>query len=319
MASIAAFSLVAGHYAVWLALWVASAVGGTMTSPIVWIAAINGVFDKGRSMATAVVLSGTGITMFIGPSAARYLVDSFGWQQAFQLLALIWGGISLAMTVLFFHDNRPIGARAKASETAPPQRSALGALLLSGKFIRLALAVFAVILVFSAVVINLAPVLVEAGLTRAGAAGVAGLAGLASIAGKLSAGTLFDRVRPVVMTTGAMLAMGIACLLTIAVNGNTALAVAACIFMGLASGATVTIMVCLIGRIFRAEDFGTIYGALMSVMGLSSIVGPVLAGVIFDAYRSYAPLLWAGVAVAAGAAVLLGSLAPGRTAADSNT
>ena len=62
-----------------------------------------------------------------------------------------------------------------------------------------------------------------------------------------------------------------------------------------------------------------ISGALMSVMGLSSIVGPVLAGVIFDAYRSYAPLLWAGVAVAAGAAVLLGSLAPGKPAADSNT
>ncbi len=177
------------------------------------------------------------------------------------------------------------------------------------------MAVFTVILVFSALVINLAPVLVEAGLTRTGAAAIAGLAGLASIAGKLSAGTLFDRAPPVAMTTGAMAAMGIACLLTIAVDGSTVLAVVACTFMGLASGATVTILVCLIGRIFRAEDFGTIYGACMSVMGLSSIVGPVMAGVIFDAFHSYEPLLWAGVAVAAAGAGLLGSLAPRRDVA----
>ena len=72
---------------------------------------------------------------------------------------------------------------------------------------------FAVILIFSALVINLAPILVEAGLTRTGAAGIAGLAGLASIAGKLSAGTLFDRLPPVAMTSGAMAAMGLACLL----------------------------------------------------------------------------------------------------------
>ncbi len=108
--SIAGFSLVAGNYAAWLGIWVVSAIGGTMTSPIVWIAAINGVFDKGRSMATGVVLSGTGISMFLGPPVARYLVDNFGWQHAFQLQALIWGGISLAMTVLFFHDSRPVGA-----------------------------------------------------------------------------------------------------------------------------------------------------------------------------------------------------------------
>ena len=68
-------------------------------------------------------------------------------------------------------------------------------------------------------------------------------------------------------------------------------------------------MSCLTRHAFRAADFGTVYGALSSVMGFAGIAAPLIAGRAYDLTGSYRGMLLAGMGIAAIAALLLYSIA----------
>jgi MFS family permease len=92
----------------------------------------------------------------------------------------------------------------------------------------------------------------------------------------------------------------------------------ACFALGAASGSTMTVTACLTTRLFRSQDFGTVYGTLLSVMALAGIVGPLLAGVVYDSFGSYRNLIWLGLAVAVVASVLLALAGRAGSAAEAS-
>jgi predicted MFS family arabinose efflux permease len=306
--SVAALSLTSGDVRLWLLLWGLYAITAGLIAPTVWIAAVSGAFPRGLNLAMSVVLCGAGLATVVGPIASRWLIDAFGWRPAFQLLGLSWGGVSLALTLAFFFDRRPGRAAAGPAHAAAPSGSKLLKLLGSPAFLTLAAAIFGVTAAMSSLLINLSPLLVDGGTSRAQAANIASLAGLGMILGKLSVGWLFEHVRPLVVTTGTMVALGLACLLFQHVGWGDAPAMAAALALGLSIGGMMAITACMTARLFAQEDFGTVYGSLVSAMALGGIVGPVAAGYTYDVFKSYDVLLWAGVGAAAGAAVLLGVL-----------
>jgi MFS family permease len=101
----------------------------------------------------------------------------------------------------------------------------------------------------------------------------------------------------------------VACMMLAPLGDQTFLAIAACLTLGLSSGAMLTMLAC-VSRTYFPGQFGLVFGALMSVMALGAASGPTVAGMIHDQIGSYGPIYWYGVAVAGISTLILRTLKP---------
>jgi MFS family permease len=307
--SMAAFSLADGSHTVWILLWCFQAVATSIAGPTVWISVLNSRFTKYRSFAIGIAMCGAGLAAGLAPPMMRLLIDTFNWHVAYQLMGLFWSGSCVVMTLFFFFDDRPRRGGADGKPGGRPVRN-MRSLLLSTTFLKIGVSMFLLMGSISAFMIHLSPILVDKGFSLEAAAGLAGIGGVGTLLGKLSVGWLFDRVRQNLVIIGLTLDFSLACLLLALSGGGTSINLIACIVMGAAGGAILTISACLATRFFPAEDFGVVFGALASLMALSGALAPSGASMIHDATGAYTPAFWIGIAVAIASAALLMTLAP---------
>lgn len=311
--AIAAFSLATENVAGWIGLWCLHALASALVAPTIWLAVVSAAFERNRSLAIAICLSGTAIGSGFGPLVARFLLDAFDWRTAFQLLGLLWTMPALLLTAFFFFDRRP---RTSAGSGEPKAlehgKEPLSPVLLSPTFIKLAVAIAVTGTAGSAFSIHLVPALSDKGISLAHAATLAGIAGLSSIPGKLAAGALFDRYGAARIATLIMSLFAAASMLFAIQIGGASVALAACVLFGISTGATFALGAVLTTKLFNASVFGVVYGTLMSIYAVAAAVGPLGISAVFDISGSYSPAFWAGVGAAALAAVLLSNLTPVR-------
>ena len=310
-AGIAAFSLATPSLGVWIALWAFHSGVGALVGPTVWLAVVSHAFERHRSLAIAIALCGNNLSTAFGPGLARILLDEFGWRMSFQLLAACWIGPVLVLALLVFFDRRPRTAPAvSAAAEKPPEPERLRAVFGSGLFIRIAMATLLVTMAASAYSIHLSPALGEKGLSLAAAALVAGFAGLAAVPGKLATGWLFARTGPGVLAAAFMAMLAAAAMLMATPSDSLVLALAASGLLGIAGGASLTLVTVLVSRYFPSAVFGVVYGTVMSITALAAAIGPLAASLIYDAAGAYAPAFWVGVPMALVAALLMQRLRP---------
>lgn len=304
-----------GNIYFWWSAWSIYALGSVMAGTTVWMASVTGAFVIGRSMALAIVLCGLGISSTVAPPLTRFLIDAYGWQTAFNLLALYWGGTCLTLTLLFFHDMRPKPNERVHNQQRSGTTSAILTLVANHAFVKFSLAVFFIMTIITVVMLNLSPILVLQGIEIRDAAQFSSLAGGGAIAGKLVAGYLFNRIRPDVLTGATMLCLASACLLLDQVPFGMTSVVVACLLIGTSAGSMVTIMACVTTRAFKPEEFGTVFGSLAAVMACAGITAPIIGGLTQDIWGSYAVPLRVGAALALFSGLLLRSLTrPDRAA-----
>lgn len=308
--SLASFSLATGNFALWLGLWTIYAFANALIGPILWTAVISGTFDRFRSIAIAITLCGTNVGTALAPTAARLLLDEFGWRTAFQLLAMIWVGPALLLVLFFFVDRRDAPAGTANRDEGPAKPAALAPILRTSTFVRLALAVAISGFATAAYTIHLAPALVSKGLDLAAAATVAGIAGVATAAGKIATGSLYDRLGTGRVVVVLMALFALACALFALPSASLPLAILASALIGMTAGGNFALLTISAARLFSARIFGAVYGVLISLSALSAAIGPLLASAIYDITGSYAPAFWAGIGVALVTALLMQRLAP---------
>jgi len=309
--ALAAMSLVPNSVAVWTGLWCAFYIITAFAGPPVWLAALNHRFVHGRNLAIAVALSGLSLAAALGPSSTRWFIDSLGWREAFVALAVTWLVPPLLLSLFLFRDGRSLGKRGRVgSGHSAEARPSFGATYLTRSFLLLVLAVFAMVIVSSAFVLHMAPLLVSKGFDPVTAAAIAGSAGLAAIPAKLFTGSLFDRLPAPVVWAGLMALMMIACALLALPGHSFPLAVAGAWVLFICAGGSNVAVACIVARYFNGAVFGSVYGAMMATMVISSAAGPLLASMVHDATGSYTLALWAGIAAAGFSALVLFGLRP---------
>ena len=307
--AVAAFSLTTSSLLVWSGLWMAHALAGALVGPTVWLAVVTGAFTRNRSLAIAVALCGTNLSATIVPATTRVLIDTFGWRIAFQLLALVWVGGALLVSVFLFRDTRQRRNQADAHQvSAKPSEVPLRTVFLSPTFIRLALAVTVTTIVGSAYAIHLAPALSSKGLSLVEAATVAGVMGIAAIPGKLGTGWIVDRLGPGNAAILIMSVFAVAAALFALPSDKLSLAILACALLGTTTGANITLITIMTSKAFSQDVFGVVYGTIVSLTALGAAIGPVVISAVFDSFGSYSPAFWAGMPVAIVAALLLQNL-----------
>ena len=298
--AIAAFSLADGSLAQWIGLWLAWGVVALLVQSTLWSTAIASVFTTGRGLALGVTMSGTALAQVVAPPLANYLIERSGWRTAYVVLGLGWGALALILSALFLFDLRDRARQRRSSEAPAP--IALTGLTIAqawrnSSLWKVAAATFLVLTVTIAIVVHQFPILVEAGMSRTQAAWLVSLSGIAGVMGKLVSGTLIDRFHARVVGGVTLASTAIGWPMLMAGIATPATIILGIMISGYAAGTKIQLCSYLTARYAGMRNYGTIFGFMTSVIALASAVGPLAAGLSYDRYGSYTPLLLTGVVI----------------------
>jgi MFS family permease len=309
----ASFSLASGSSVQWFALWTAYAVAALAIRNTVWTAAVSSVFTGGRGLALGVTLSGTALTGTIAPVIAQQLIDNFGWREAFLWMGLGWGAVVAVLLFLFLYDARDKRRLERSRTTAADSVVELPGLsfaqaLRNRPLIQIALAAALFVSVVTGIGIHLPPILTERGISRETAAVLTGLTGLTAFAGRLLTGWALDRWSSGWLNFANLASPALASAVLIAAPNELSWATLAVVIFGYATGAFMQVCAYLTSRYAGIRNFGKIYGILASIVALGLGISPLIAGMIFDSFGSYTPLLIATIPATLAAGILVSRL-----------
>lgn len=318
MCGLALFGLANGSIWQWWGIAFVQALLASMIGGAVWVKAVVTRFKASRGLALATVLAGSGVATTVWPVVAAYLISHFGWRLSYAGMALSWGMLMLPLAWLFFVDPDS-GSSEDIQQRKTFALRELKNVYFSRSFISLALAGAIFSALTLGLLLHLVPIFTGAGLDLASAAGIAGLTGIFAILGRLSTGLLLDLLptRPLAIAI-FLLPLAISALLW-NFDGSIAMAIAAVVILGFVSGADGDIIAYLISKGFDSGVFATIYSLMVAILAISSSLGPVISGAIYDQWGSYQYYFLAMIPMALVAAALVGTIPLRGTAAEDVT
>lgn len=315
-AGMSAFGLITGSPMQWYVVWGLFGVALVMIKTTVWSAAVVTFFDKGRGLALGLTIVGTAVSQAAVPALGNWLIEDYGWRQAYAYLGLIWGLGTFVICYFLFKDGfvsasqRKAEAAAHAAAVASKPGLTVREALRSSALWRLLLSSFIVMLTTQGLSVHLFPILTESGISRAEAAGMLAISGAAAVVGKLATGVLLDRFRP--NWIGGLTLAAAALVFAPLMEGARApaLIVLAMLANGYAAGTKTNITLYFAAGFGGMKNFGVIYGTMSAAIALAAGVGPLVAGVMYDHFGGYNEFLLFGVISCVVGGALVMSLPP---------
>lgn len=313
-ASIAAFSLANGDPTQWVVLWVVFAISQATLKTTLWTAAVSYKFKAARSMALAVVLCGVSFSSAVTPPLTRWLIDLAGWRLAYVVLGLGWATPVFILCVLYLRD-RHVGTAAKTKVATLGNADQSGGLSFGEAcrnivIIRIALATLLTLLISAGLVVHQVPLLIESGLSRTFAAYIASISGIAAIMGSLISGWLMDRFHAGTVGAATNAAAAVALVLMLEPIRTPILIVIAMFVIGYTTGTKLQLSGYLTGIYGGLRNYGKIFGVMAGIIAVTSAIGPMLGGLIFDHTGSYNLLILVAIPASLLSALLLTGLGP---------
>ena len=299
--AIASIALMTSSIMHWLAIWVIFSFVSLAIKSTIWTAAVSGVFDKGRGLALGVVMAGNALTQIIVPPLGNWLIAEYGWRAAFVWLGFGWGSFAFLLCFLFFYDvhdkwRQKNGAASNEKiKKIELQGLTLGEAVYDRSLMRIAASTFITMFFTVTFIVHLFPILTEAGVPRVTAAWYMSLSGIAAIFGKTITGYLLDRLNPSWVGAITLCMGGLAFALLMEGVRTTPLIILAIIINGYTGGTKLQICAYLTSRYAGMKNYGVIFGVMTSLIALGSGLGPVIGGMVYDAYGNYSQFLWAGL------------------------
>jgi len=296
--SIASFSLANGSMTQWLSLWAIFAIVDLSVKSTIWTTAVAYAFKVERSLAMAFTLGGVSLSMIVAPPFAQILIADFGWRTAFIAIGVIWGSVAFILGIFFLREERDRVAKVSGEAGDVHVRAAgltVREALRNPALIRIGIATFITMLLGIGVQVHQVPILTAGGISRSNAAYLVSLGGVAGIAGKVITGWLMDRVDAGLVGSVTLAVSAFAYGMLLDQLRTDALTVVAMMVIGYAAAAKMQICAYMTSRHAGMRNFATIFGVMSSLIALGGGLGPFVAGLVFDSYGSYDPLLFASV------------------------
>jgi len=264
-------------------------------------------FKRRLSLAMALLAVGAGFGGLICAPASALLIERYGWRSAFVVLGVAIWIVVLPLSLVVRNspaemglapdgdplpeekarkNDAPSNPEGSASDSSVPGEYTLKQALRSSVFWIMALAFFFFGMAHSTVTVHTVPALTDAGIPVGKAAFSIGLLTLVSVIGRLSFGYLGDHVtkRYLFMIAYTLTGLG----LLVLMNAKTMGMVYLFIFLfGVGFGGTVPLMPAIRAEYFGLSALGKIQGFMNPVMMFAGAVGPIFAGLVFDATGSY--------------------------------
>lgn len=249
-------------------------------------------FVAKRGKASGWAVAGIGIGTMAAPPAAAYAIEVFGWRGAYIAFGFATLVLGVLATLLLRASPasmglQPDGAAAPVS-TAPsaPAGLELGQVLRHRVFWLLYLACALNCIGTFVPFVHLAPYATDQGLSRIEGVWLVGLIGVGSTLGRFVLGGLADRIGRDRSLALIMLLNGVALAYWSVAQGFTALAIFALVF-GLFYGGFVALVPAFTADLFGLRAMSAVLGVLYTSVAFGTLLGPTLAGWVFDTTGSY--------------------------------
>jgi MFS family permease len=244
------------------------------------IASVQPWFTTRRGLAGGIASSGVGAGTLLVPVLVAMAIGPMPWREAMQVLAL--GVLVLGLLAAALLRRAPA---APSSGSGGSGGSATGLTLRetlrSPTFRWLYLAT---VLASPVMFIPFAHVSASArdlGLGEAFAVGLVGLIGVGSLVGRFAIGLLADRLGRAQTLVLMQLSMGASYVLWGAAGGQFLLMIFA-LWFGLSYGSIVSLLPAICMDYFGGRSVASVVGTLYSGAAFGNLLGPVLAGAVFD-------------------------------------
>jgi sugar phosphate permease len=285
------------------------AVGASFSSPAVITPSATNWFRKRMGIATGILAAGFGFGGILLPVIIK-LLNAQGWRDTLFILGVGTFAICVPLSLVVRHKPEKYGLGLdgeKLEEKSNPLRQApvnkvvekpqneftTKETLSSRAFWQLNLAFTLQYVVIGAILAHIMPFLSSVRIDRSSASFFAAAIPVVSIAGRLACGWASDKVDRKKLT---VMAFALICLGTFLFDFSGAnslwLLVVAVLLFGISYGTSNTLRAVLLREYFGRSRFGTVFGIFMGFLSLGVILGPYLAGWIFDNWHSYHYAWW---------------------------
>ena len=265
------------------------AFAGVGTLQVTWSHLVNEWFERNRGLALAIVLSGTGLAASVLPPLLTWAIARWDWRAGFVVMAAPTLLLTLPLTLVWMRSPARLAAAHPTIGVLPGE--SWSDAIRGRKFwtltVALTLAVSAVLGLLTSVV----PLLRDKGFDAATASGIFSSFGVALVVGRIVVGYLLDRLWPAGVSAAALALPAIGCFMLLTINSNVPALVAACVFIGIGTGAEFDISAYLLARYFGMRDFGRLYGLSLGILTFVSALAPALFGVLYRSSGSYDSML----------------------------
>jgi len=270
---------------------------GGCTTMVLMVVVANW-FKKNIGKAMGFTASGFGASGLLIPFIVR-LIDVYQWRTTLIILGVgIWVlGIPLVWVVRnnpedcgyqpdgLPPDPAPAEALKKDSDIAPTFKE----ILRNRSFRYLNVLDFTRMLTASAVILHVMPYLSGEGISRTAAGYAAGAVPLISVVGRLGFGWMGDFIEKRLVMTASYGFMAIGMLIFCFVQ-KAWLIVTFLIFFSIGFGGSMVIRGAILREYFGTHALGKLLGIVLGAAAIGGIVGPTIAGWVYDTVHSYRPI-----------------------------
>lgn len=278
----------------------------------------NDWFIRKRALAMSIIsgsiaLGGTLVTPLLA-----YGVHTWGWRPAAFVagLAFLLGGTPLARLLRrspesmgLLPDGDPahsVITNASEAGRAAAAEFSLAETLHTYQFWLLAIATTLRVVCSSSILVHFIPILVWRGLTQQEAAVFLAFLAFLGMPAHLSMGWLGDRIFKPRLMASCMVIASFAIFMLFKGTAKWQLWIALTLYAFVETLFPLTWAT--VGDFFGRQNFAKIRGTMSFLYMWGSVLGPVMAGAIYDRYQSYAPMMFVVIGVFLLAACLYGSL-----------
>ena len=254
------------------------------------IAAVGEWFKLRRDIALGVAISGIGCGTLVSAPVAAMLIGRYGWRATFEIFGVVSAALLLLCTTLIAPP--PIAtSKARIGVMAKIRTPAFG-LLYAGLF-------FSGIAIYITFV-YLAEYAIKDGASQVAAARLIGYIGASSVVGRLGLNALAPRFGLPSVFQVAYAALLVSFTFWLGSHSYMSL-FWFCLVLGIGYGGIVAMSPAMLAQFFGVEGLGELLGFFLTALGVASVAGPPLAGLLIDLTGDlkWPPLLAAGSAAMA--------------------
>ena len=251
------------------------------------MACVTGWFDTKRGLAVSLVSAGMGMAPMTMAPLAAWLVTVHDWRTAMTIIAGIAAALMIPAALLVRRPPALDGGQARMAADEARSDMTVNEAVRSPQFITLMLANFFCCATHSGPIFHTVSYAVTCGVPMIAAVSIYSVEGLSGMGGRIAFGILGDRFGAQRVLAIGLLAQAFGVLAYVFVSTlGPFYAVAA--FVGFIYAGTMPLYAVIIRENFPLKMMGTIIGGTAMAGSLGMSTGPLLGGLIYDRFDSYA-------------------------------
>ena len=252
-------------------------------------------FAKRQGVAIGLTWTGIGLGGMLAPLLAQWVIDGYGWRQAYFVLGLI--NLIVVTLVAQFMKHRPqqIGLKPYGEKGADENVQTVASVaedysfkqaIKSGRFWMLGLILFTFVFTHNMMIAHIAPHVADTGISTTIAASIVSIFAATSLIGRNLVGFISGKMgaRPSLSASFTMMTMVLIWLLF---SGEAWMFYLFAVFYGIAYGSIVSLQTLITRELFGLKFLGMIFAGVMVFNTIGGAVGAPLAGYIFDVTGNY--------------------------------